>query len=115
MLTTLGYQSILFGVFTKAYVRMRRHGRPDWLLDRIERHFSLERGLITGVGLFLAGLAVDVWVLLSWLAADRGELDAVRLVLAAGTLMVVGAQTAFGSFFLSLFDDRQPYRARARS
>ncbi len=115
MLTILGFQSILFGVFTKAYVRMRRHGRPDWLLDRIEQHFSLERGLVTGTVLFATGIAVDLWVLLSWLAADRGELDAVRLVLAAGTLMVVGAQTAFASFFLSLFDERQPYRARATS
>lgn len=113
MLCILGAQTFMFGVFTKAYVRQSRYGRPDWLLDKIERHFSLERGLFTGILLFLAGLAVDVYVLVSWLAADRGELDAMRIVLFSMTLMVIGAQIAFGSFFLSLFDDRQPYRARA--
>ena len=51
---------------------------------------------------FLAGFAIDAAILVRWLASGRATLDAVRPALQASTLMIVGAQTSFSSFFLSM-------------
>ena len=108
MLAILGYQQLMFGVFTKSYARTRGAvGRTDALLRFVDRWFSLERGLIAGLVLFLIGGVIDAAVLTHWLASNMGRLDALRPVLLSLTLMMLGAQTAFGSFFLSLFP-RQP-------
>jgi hypothetical protein len=74
-------------------------------LAALDRHVSLERGLIAGGFYFLAGLVIDVWILIGWLSSNGGPLDALRPALLALTLMSLGAMTAFGSFFLSLFLD----------
>ena len=52
--------------------------------------------------LFGAGLVINVWILADWLAAGAGNLFAVRPAMLALTLMVVGAEIVFASFFLSL-------------
>lgn len=106
LLAVLGFQTFLFGVTAKVYARNRWPEHRDWLLERIDAHFSLERGLVVGGGLFLVGVLVDVAVLVHWLATNAGSLDAIRPVLASMTLILLGAQTAFGSFFLSLFEVR---------
>ena len=51
---------------------------------------------------FAAGLLVNVGILASWLAAGAGMLFAVRPALLALTLMVLGGEIIFASFFLSL-------------
>ena len=104
LMAILGYQQLMFGVFTKAYARSRGAvGRPDRLLGFVDRTFSLERGLVLGLLMFLAGTGIDAAVLAHWLANHMGSLDALRPVLLSMTLMTLGAQTAFGSFFLSFF------------
>ena len=113
MLAILGYQSIWFGLLTKAYARQHRHGRRDWALEVVDRHFSLERGLVVGGLLLVVGLVINATVLTSWLFSARGELNAIRPVLVAMTLLTIGMQTAFGSFFLSLLGDRSKARSVA--
>jgi hypothetical protein len=76
--------------------------RPRRLLSALHQRFSLERGVLAGSGLFVAGVAVDVVVLARWVAAAFGPLDEVRSALLASTLIVLGAQTVFGSFFFHL-------------
>jgi hypothetical protein len=105
LLAILGYQALMFGVFTKAHARLKRPSYLDGTLAALDRHFSLERGLIAGGFYFLAGLIIDVWILIGWLSSNGGPLDALRPALLALTLMSLGAMTAFGSFFLSLFLD----------
>jgi len=105
LMTVLGYMTLMFGVFTKAYARLRRPSYTDGTLAWLDRRFSLERGLVLGIGLFVVGFAVDAFLLVDWLGQNRGEYDALRPALGALTLMMVGAMTAFGSFFLSLFFD----------
>jgi len=105
LMTIIGYQALSFGIFTKAYYRTRRPSYVDGTLAWFDRHFTLERGLVAGGGMFLAGFAIDAWVLVVWLASRQGELDALRPAMLSLTLMTIGVQTALGSFFLSLFFD----------
>ncbi|CUU60394.1 Glycosyltransferase involved in cell wall bisynthesis [Parafrankia irregularis] len=103
LFTILGWQLVLLGVF--ADVHNHAAGWPErrrWPLTSIHRRFSLERGLALGGVLFAAGLAIDGVVLIRWLANDMGPLNELRPALLAMSLMVLGTQTAFGSFFLRL-------------
>jgi glycosyltransferase involved in cell wall biosynthesis len=102
LLTVLGVQILTTGLFAKAYSHAARLYTPDRTLRVLLRYFSLERGLLIGGLVFLAGFAIDVVILLRWLASGRETLDAVRPALQASTLMIVGAQTVFSSVFLSM-------------
>jgi len=68
----------------------------------LTRSFNLERGLVVGAVLFLVGFVIDAAILVDWLRRGLGELNAVRPAIQASTLMIIGAQTIFSSFFLSM-------------
>jgi glycosyltransferase involved in cell wall biosynthesis len=102
LLSIVGYQVVLFGVFANTYTRTHRLDRPNRLLDWIERDLTLEHGLVLGLGLFLVGLTIDSVILVRWLASDLGPLNEMRPALLAMTFIVIGLQTAFASFFLGV-------------
>ena len=102
LLTVLGFQIMTTGVFAKAYSHASRLYAPDRTLELIGRYFNLERGLVIGSALFLLGLVIDLSILVDWLGSGMGQLDAVRPAIQASTLMIVGAQAVFSSFFLSM-------------
>jgi glycosyltransferase involved in cell wall biosynthesis len=102
LLSIVGYQVVLFGVFANTYTRTHRLDRPNRLLDWIERDLTLEYGLVLGLGLFLVGLTIDSVILARWLASDLGPLNEMRPALLAMTFIVIGLQTAFASFFLGV-------------
>lgn len=102
LLSIVGYQAVLFGVFANTFVRTHQLDRPNQLLDWIDRDLSLERGLLLGLALFCVGVGIDVVILVRWLASDLGPLNEMRPALLAMTLIVIGLQTAFASFFLGV-------------
>jgi hypothetical protein len=98
----LGYNLFLFDVFAKTFSMGADFARPGQWLRRLMGGFSLERGLFLGGLLFLAGLGLEAKIVLDWLEAGAGELMAVRGVVIGMTSMVMGAQTVFASFLVSL-------------
>ena len=74
----------------------------DAWIRRFHLHYTLERGVALGGLFFGAGLAVNVWILASWIMGGAGDLFAVRPAMLALTFMVLGAEISFASFFLSL-------------
>jgi glycosyltransferase involved in cell wall biosynthesis len=102
LLTVLGFQIVTTGLFAKAYSHTARLYTADRTLAVMTRYFNLERGLVVGAVLFFAGFGIDLSILLHWLATGMGTLDAVRPAIQASTLMILGAQTVFSSFFLSM-------------
>lgn len=89
LLATLGTQVLFLGLFAKSGGQL-----PSW--------FSLERGLVAGALALVAGLAVNAGILVRWIATGFGPLFAIRLAILALTLMVVGAQVLFSSFYIDL-------------
>jgi glycosyltransferase involved in cell wall biosynthesis len=104
-LAILGVQLLVLGLAAKTYARAELHVRGDRWLGLLDRVFTLERGILAGLGVLAAGLGVNAWILVSWLSAGRGQLFAVRPALVGLTLLVVGAQLVFGSFFISVLRD----------
>jgi len=98
----LGLQVVLLGVYANTYALVQNAGPYDSWALRFHRIYSLERGALVGGGLFVAGLLVNGYILVGWVAAGAGMLFAVRPAIVALTLMVLGAEIVFASFFLSL-------------
>lgn len=102
LLTILGFQLVTTGMFAKVYSHAARLYAPDATMNLLTRYFNLERGLLVGAVIFVAGFLMDASILVRWLHSGMGSLQAVRPAIQASTFMIIGAQTIFSSFFLSM-------------
>ena len=98
----LGYNLVLFDVVAKTFSMGAGLARPNQWLQTMIQFFTLEKGLLLGGGLFLLGTALEIYVVVDWARADYGALMAVRSIVIGMVAMVLGAQTVFGSFIISL-------------
>jgi len=101
----LGFQSICFAVFTKLFAVSEGLHPPDPTLDRFFRYITLEVGLGVGAVLIVGGLCSSLMAVVGWGLTHFGPLDyshTMRIVILAVTLLTLGAQTVFTSFFLSV-------------
>jgi hypothetical protein len=101
----LGYQTFWLGAFAKI------HGWTSGLLPEdtfargLFKHVNLERGLIAGAALVVTGLGLCLWLLREWWGQNLGTLDVqvtFRVALWGFLCLVLGVQTIFSSFFLSM-------------
>jgi glycosyltransferase involved in cell wall biosynthesis len=101
----LGYQMLWLGAYAKIYGWTSGLLPADTFSLRVFDYLNLERGLIAGVGLLLAGLALCFWLVGEWYDVNLGPLDVaitMRHALWGFTAIMLGVQTIFGSFFLSM-------------
>ena len=101
----LGYQLVLFAVFTKIFAIRAGFHPPHPSLERLFGVITLEVGLIAGALMTVAGIAGIVLALVSWQAAGFGNLKpatTMREVIPALLLLALGVQTVFASFFISI-------------
>jgi len=101
LLLVTGYQMLLagmhFGAFGAVY-GLSSSGN----MKRLMSYHSLEKELLLGLLLLLAGVLLGMRVLLNWGAAGFGTLDAVQNAMAAMILSILGIQTIFSGMFISL-------------
>ncbi len=101
----LGVYLVLLSFFVKAFtyserLSLNRKGFASWL-----RHIQLEHGLCAGGLLVLLGLLGNGIFLLGWIRGDMGPLvvqQGMRWAILSTTLLVVGIEVFFASFFLSM-------------
>ncbi len=104
MTVIVGFQLVAFAFFTKVFAIAEGLLPDDPKLTRVFKIFTLEKGIILGLLVLLAGivlLARSVWI---WKQFGFGELspeDNLRRLIPAATLVVLGIQTIFSSFFMS--------------
>jgi hypothetical protein len=105
----VGFQSMLFAVFTKVYAIREGFLPPDPRFARAIGLLSLEVGLLAGGALLLAGLAASAFALGAWGERGFGDLspsDVMRLVIPSGTAIVMALQVMYGAFFISVLELR---------
>jgi glycosyltransferase involved in cell wall biosynthesis len=101
----IGFQSVVFAVFTKIYAVNEGLLPEDPRLNRVFRYVNLETGLFVGIALVLVGLAGSLWAISDWGARSFGELNpqqTLRLVVPAVLALTLGFQIVLSSFFLSV-------------
>ena len=109
----VGFQSVLFAVFTKIYGRKNNLLPSDARFDKLLRFFNLETGLLLGFVLLIAGMIGSIGAFLRWGAIGFGNLNPssmLRAVIPAGLALVLGSQIILSSFFLSVLglEKRKP-------
>src|SRR5205823_6010599 len=105
----IGLYSMLFWVFARFYGEREGFVPVDWRFQWLMSVVTLERGLLVSAVLLLCGLGLAVYALGSWGVADFGELSpqrTIRLVIPAGTAILMACEIAFGSFFISVLEIR---------
>lgn len=105
VLVTVGFQIITLGLYAKVYSYEAQFEDDVRFVDRFYRHFSLERGLALGALVFLAGFAIDAYVLYVGIAARfRITVPELNKAALATAFMIIGVQIFFSSFLLSMLD-----------
>jgi hypothetical protein len=105
----VGFQSVLFAVFTKVYGMREGFLPPDPKLRRLLDLFSLEVGLLTGGVLLLLGLGAAVYAVGAWSGRGFGTLPpdlVMRIVIPSSAAILVALQLIYGAFFISILDIR---------
>lgn len=101
----VGYQIVVFGFFAEIFAIREGFRRQAAALTKAFRYVRLEAGLAAGALMFAAGAGVLSAVFAHWQAAGFGALDprfTLRALIPAVTLLSLGIQTVFSSFFLSI-------------
>jgi len=110
LLCLVGYQLVIFAAFTKVFaVTESLHPMPP-TLDRLFRFVTLETGLVAAAVPLVIGVAVLSLAFVGWARTGFGPLDprdGMRLVVPAALLVMLGIQTLFASFFLSILGLRR--------
>jgi len=107
----VGYQAASFAVFTKRFAISEGMMPPDDRLTRFIQFFTLERGLILGIIMGLVGLFLLIGAINQWWESGFGQLNyavTMRWVIPGSTLCMLGFQTLFASFFISVLGMRRP-------
>ena len=107
--TILGLQLVLFSLLARTIGVLKKMLPMSPPLARFLRIFTLERGILLGVALGTAGLALAIYSVGSWAHARLAALDPttmMRVAIPSVTLMLAGAEIIFASFLLGFIDVR---------
>jgi hypothetical protein len=106
LLVVVGTQLVGLGLCGRAYA-VYQLGDYDPSFERWGSRIRLEHGLLFGLALIAAGLAIGGVVIAQWIARGLGSLAEERVTILAATLVIVGVQVFFTSFLLSLLGLRR--------
>jgi len=105
-LTIIGTQVVGLGLCGRAYA-VYVLGEGDRWIERMQGRLRLEHGLLLGLAIASAGLALVGIVVGIWIEHGFGTLGQERLAIVAMTFLVIGIQVFFTSFLLSLLGMRR--------
>ncbi len=100
-----GFQSIVFAVFTKTFALAEKLMPETPRMTRLFKIFTLERGLLAGAFMFIAGVALMLSAVIYWWGVGFGDLPyprTMRVVVPGATLTALGFETILSSFFMSV-------------
>ena len=106
LLALLGSNVIGFGLLARLINARRNPIMPDSRFGRMLKYFTLERGLVLGGLLVVAGLAIDGWILLEWISRGYGDMSrTVHVAFVASTVFLLGVNALFGVFLFNMVRD----------
>lgn len=101
----IGFQSVIFAVFTKTFAITEGLHPQDPRMDKWYGFLTLEKGLMIGAALTVIGLIGSIYSLSDWGFRLFGPLEPVqtlRVVIPSILALILGFQIILSSFFLSV-------------
>ena len=102
----IGYQLIIFSVFAKSYA-MNHLNEKDEKFEKLYQWVTIEKA--SSIGIILAGSGIIIyWIIFyMWMQSGFDNLNEIKNAILALTLIVIGLQTIFSSFMLSILGIRE--------
>jgi hypothetical protein len=110
--TVLGYQIILLWLFSRVYMitYLEDNNVGNKRMKKVLSYLSLEKGVALGLLLFMIGLVINVNTLMVWINSRYGPLYDIKSSILGLTLILLGLQTFFSSFYLSILGMKNEQR-----
>lgn len=105
----VGFNLVMFSLFVRSYASVTGFIPTESRLDKWLEETSTEKGVLLGIFLFLAGIAVTIVAFCIWGKTGFGGLSPesmMRITIPAMLLIVVGIEVVFGSFFIGILHIR---------
>ncbi|AGA68982.1 glycosyl transferase [Desulfitobacterium dichloroeliminans LMG P-21439] len=104
MAIIVGFQCVAFAIFSKVFAINNKIFPSDKRLESALSKITLERGIVLGLLLFLMSLMGSINAVMAWGKTSFSSLVpsiTMRIAIPSVTLIVVGIQVFFNSFFLT--------------
>jgi glycosyltransferase involved in cell wall biosynthesis len=101
----LGYQTLWLWAYARLFGWTSGILPPTTFSKKLFDYLYLERGLLFGIAVLVTGIGLNGWLAVQWWGVGLGPLEVqttLRCALWGFTAMVLGVQTIYGSFFLSM-------------
>jgi glycosyltransferase involved in cell wall biosynthesis len=106
----IGFQAVLFWMFTRVYAGAEGFLPKEPGVQKVLGRLSLERGLLLGLFIGIAGLIGIIFSIVNWGGSGFHNLNyehELRLMVPSATALIVSCQLICGSFFLSILGIKQ--------
>lgn len=100
-LLIVGYQIFSLGIFSKTYMKSAGFIKQDKMVEFLARVIKFETGIFLGIVFLLFGLLVQLEFVFGFLQRSL-SIPANSIILIALTLAIIGVQTMFFSFLISI-------------
>jgi len=104
----MGLQIALFGVYSIVLNHSRGLMEEDGITHFFKKHFTLERGLLTGTIFSFAGATMFAWTMIRIFNVANNlpyvDVPLARFAIMSIFIALLGLQIIFSSFYLSLFN-----------
>jgi len=101
----VGFQAVVFATFARLFAVQDGLLPRDPRFDRRMRRFTLERGLLLGFALIVAGIVGSLYAIGAWRQKSFGHLDyphTMRIVIPSALGIALGFQMIVSSFFFGI-------------
>lgn len=106
LLMIIGYQLIIFAVFAKTYA-ITHLGEESRIMNNLYKYITIEKASIMGILISLIGISIYLYILINWLSSGFSSLNEIKNSIVALTFIVLGIQTIFSSFMLSILSIKE--------
>lgn len=103
-LMILGYQALWFDRIEEYYVHFAGYLPRDTRRAQRIKEFPLDRWLLGGGAVLVAGISVLGYMLMSWASTGFGPMQQVRLGALGMLCLILGAQTMMNAMVISMMD-----------
>ncbi len=105
----VGANLVMFSMFVRSYASVTGFIPTEGKLDKWLEETTMEKGVVIGLLLFLAGIVITIAAFVIWSNTGFGGLSPekmMRITIPAMLLIVVGIEIIFGSFFIGILHIR---------